>query len=148
MLGPDRHQRKDRNNGGLARLHRDDVYILDFVEQAFSSDADVPTPCTKASIRPPIGFVPTQAGEDLIASAEQVEDALFTAQRRIAGRDADLNGEVKVSLPYAIMRGGGPGFRLMRLLAPLPGHRSRYRADGQVLRSVAPGGRHIDPHGP
>ena len=51
------------------------------------------------------GFIPTQAGEDLLGSAERVEDELFKAQRDIAGRDATLNGEVKVSLPYAIMRG-------------------------------------------
>jgi DNA-binding transcriptional LysR family regulator len=51
------------------------------------------------------GFVPTQAGEDLLGSAERVEDELFKAQRDIAGRDAELSGEVKVSLPYAIMRG-------------------------------------------
>ena len=51
------------------------------------------------------GFVPTQAGEDLVESAERVEDEMFKAQRDIAGRDANLSGEVKVSLPYAIIRG-------------------------------------------
>ena len=51
------------------------------------------------------GFAPTQAGEELLESAERVEDELFKAQREIAGRDANLSGEVKVSLPYAIMRG-------------------------------------------
>ena len=51
------------------------------------------------------GFVPTQAGEDLLLSAERIEDELFKAERDIAGRDANLSGEVKVSLPYAIMRG-------------------------------------------
>jgi DNA-binding transcriptional LysR family regulator len=51
------------------------------------------------------GFAPTQAGEDLLEAAERVEDEMFKAQRDIAGRDADLSGEVKVSLPYAIMKG-------------------------------------------
>ena len=51
------------------------------------------------------GFVPTQAGDDLVESAERVEDALFSAQAHIAGRDANLSGDVKVSLPYAILRG-------------------------------------------
>ena len=51
------------------------------------------------------GFVRTQAGDDLLRSAERVEDELFEAQRNIAGRDADFSGEVKVSLPFAIMRG-------------------------------------------
>jgi DNA-binding transcriptional LysR family regulator len=51
------------------------------------------------------GFFATQAGEDLLQSAERVEDELFKAQRDIAGRDANLSGQVKVSLPFAIMRG-------------------------------------------
>ena len=51
------------------------------------------------------GFVPTQAGADLLGSAERVEDELFKSQRHISGSDADLNGTVKVSLPDAIMRG-------------------------------------------
>jgi len=51
------------------------------------------------------GFFATQAGEDLLQSAERVEDELYRAQRDIAGRDADLGGLVKVSLPFAIMRG-------------------------------------------
>lgn len=55
--------------------------------------------------RTPDGFAPTQAGEGLIESAERIEDDLFRAQRDIAGRDAELNGEVKVSLPFAVMRG-------------------------------------------
>ncbi len=51
------------------------------------------------------GLAPTQAGEDLLASAERVEDELFAARRGIAGRDAGLGGAVRVSLPHAIMRG-------------------------------------------
>ena len=51
------------------------------------------------------GLAPTQAGEDLLESAERVEDELFKAQRDIAGRDTNLRGEVRLSLPYAIMRG-------------------------------------------
>lgn len=51
------------------------------------------------------GFFPTQAGEEVLGSAERVEDELFKAQRDIAGRDAELSGELKVSLPYALMRG-------------------------------------------
>lgn len=49
------------------------------------------------------GLVPTQAGEDLLATAERVEDELLKAQRDIAGRDGHLDGRIKVSLPYAIM---------------------------------------------
>ena len=47
------------------------------------------------------GFFPTQAGEDLLESAERVEDELFKAQRDIAGRDANLSAEasLRASLP-------------------------------------------------
>ena len=51
------------------------------------------------------GFVPTQAGDDLLAHAERVEDELAQAQQNIEGRDGALSGELKVSLPYAILRG-------------------------------------------
>ena len=51
------------------------------------------------------GLVPTQAGEDLLATAERVEDELLKAQRDIAGRDGHLDGRIKVSLPYAVMKG-------------------------------------------
>ena len=55
--------------------------------------------------RTPDGFAPTQAGDDLFEYAERVEDELFQAQQQIAERDTELGGEVKVSLPYAILRG-------------------------------------------
>ncbi|MEE8546004.1 MAG: hypothetical protein V3T29_09345, partial [Alphaproteobacteria bacterium] len=47
------------------------------------------------------GFFPTQAGEDLLESAERVGDELFKAQRDIAGRDANLSAEARLraSLP-------------------------------------------------
>ena len=47
------------------------------------------------------GFFPTQAGEDLLESAERVEDEMFKAQRDIMGRDADLSAEasLRASLP-------------------------------------------------
>ncbi len=55
--------------------------------------------------RTPDGFAPTQAGGDLLEYAERVEDELFQARQHIAGRDAKLNGEIKVSLPYAVLKG-------------------------------------------
>ena len=65
------------------------------------------------------GFIPTQAGEDLFEHAERVEDELFQAQRNIEGRDGALSGEVKVSLPYAILRAFlAPDLRRFSLLYP------------------------------
>jgi DNA-binding transcriptional LysR family regulator len=55
--------------------------------------------------RTPGGFAPTQAGDDLLEYAERVEEELFQAQQQIAERDTELSGEVKVSFPYAILKG-------------------------------------------
>jgi DNA-binding transcriptional LysR family regulator len=55
--------------------------------------------------RTPDGFAANQAGEDLLVSAERVEGELFAAWRKILGRDSDPGGAVRVSLPFAIMRG-------------------------------------------
>lgn len=55
--------------------------------------------------RMPDGFAATQAGEDLLSSVEKVEGELFAAQRRVLGRDSDPSGTVRVSMPFAIMRG-------------------------------------------
>ncbi len=55
--------------------------------------------------RTPDGFAPTQAGGDLLEYAERIEDELFQAQQKIAGRDTELSGELTVSLPFAILRG-------------------------------------------
>jgi len=69
--------------------------------------------------RTPGGFAPTQAGDDLLEYAERVEGELFQAQQKIAGRDAELSGELKVSLPYAILRGFlAPDLRAFSKLYP------------------------------
>jgi len=55
--------------------------------------------------RTPEAFVPTQAGEALLGSAERMEGEAFAVQRMIAGRDADPAGLVRVSMPWAVMHG-------------------------------------------
>jgi DNA-binding transcriptional LysR family regulator len=55
--------------------------------------------------RSPDGLAPTPAGEALVGPAERVEEQLLVAERRIAGRDAALSGRLRLSLPYALMRG-------------------------------------------
>lgn len=54
--------------------------------------------------RSPDGLSPTAAGEALLEPAERVEEQLFAAQRRIAGRDAAPAGRLRLSLPFALMR--------------------------------------------
>lgn len=47
--------------------------------------------------RTPEGFVPTAAGADLVAVAEQVEASILEAEARVAGRDVALTGDLRVS---------------------------------------------------
>lgn len=47
--------------------------------------------------RTPEGFVPTAAGLELVAVAQQMEDAVLAAEARVMGRDAELSGGLRVS---------------------------------------------------
>ena len=60
---------------------------------------------TRLFDRTPDGLSASQAGEDLLSSAERIEDELFKVERRVVGRDTDPSGPVKVSMPFAILRG-------------------------------------------
>ena len=47
--------------------------------------------------RTPDGFLPTAAGEDLVAVAERMEGEVLSAESRVLGRDVLLRGELRVS---------------------------------------------------
>ncbi len=49
--------------------------------------------------RRPSGLVLTEAGEELFELAEDVEVSVGTVDRRLAGRDLELSGAVRLSLP-------------------------------------------------
>lgn len=59
---------------------------------------------TRLFERRPDGLTPTQAGEELFASAERIEDEMSAVQERVAGREALPAGLVRLSLPPALMR--------------------------------------------
>ena len=46
------------------------------------------------------GYRITQAGEELLGLAEQMEETANTVKRRAAGRDAELTGRLSVTMPY------------------------------------------------
>lgn len=52
--------------------------------------------------RRPTGYVLTTAGEDLVGPAERAEEEITAAERRLAGQDAKLSGEVRVTLPTPV----------------------------------------------
>jgi len=49
--------------------------------------------------RLPTGYVLTPTGEDMLDSAERIEDEVATLDRQVFGRDAELNGSLRVTLP-------------------------------------------------
>lgn len=55
-------------------------------------------------VRRPDGLSRTQAGDELMVSAEAVEDTLLSAQERVTGRESAPAGLVRISVPPALMR--------------------------------------------
>lgn len=53
--------------------------------------------------RTPGGYAPTAAGEEMLASAMRIEEDVSTLERRILGQDTRLAGEIRVTLPDAIV---------------------------------------------
>lgn len=52
--------------------------------------------------RVPTGYFTTPAGEDMLRSAQRIEEEALAAARRVAGRDTQLCGKVRVTLPSAL----------------------------------------------
>jgi DNA-binding transcriptional LysR family regulator len=48
------------------------------------------------------GYTLTTAGEELLKTAERVEEDISGAERRLAGQDGRLRGEIKVTMPDAL----------------------------------------------
>jgi DNA-binding transcriptional LysR family regulator len=55
--------------------------------------------------RTPDALVLTQPGEAMLGPAERIEGEVLAAERAIAGRDADPEGVLRVSMPWAVMHG-------------------------------------------
>ncbi|WP_366524347.1 LysR family transcriptional regulator [uncultured Roseobacter sp.] len=49
--------------------------------------------------RTPDGLLITSAGEDLLGSARTIEETMHSAERSVAGRDRELSGDVRFTLP-------------------------------------------------
>jgi len=48
--------------------------------------------------RSSIGYALTAAGEEVLISAEQIENEIHSLERRIVGRDQQLSGSIKLTL--------------------------------------------------
>lgn len=51
--------------------------------------------------RTPEGYRMTQSGENLLPTAEHVEELLFSAERQVSGVDQELQGLIRLTLPTA-----------------------------------------------
>ena len=49
--------------------------------------------------RLPTGYLLTKIGQDMMDSAELIENEIASLDRRVIGRDAELNGKLRVTLP-------------------------------------------------
>ncbi|MEO1080450.1 MAG: LysR family transcriptional regulator [Pseudomonadota bacterium] len=56
---------------------------------------------TRLFDRTPEGYRMTQSAENLLPTAEQVEDLLLAAERRVSGDDQELQGLIRLTLPTA-----------------------------------------------
>ncbi|MEM6773317.1 MAG: LysR family transcriptional regulator [Pseudomonadota bacterium] len=56
---------------------------------------------TRIFDRTPEGYRMTQSAENLLPTAEQVEDLLLAAERRVSGDDQELQGLIRLTLPTA-----------------------------------------------
>jgi len=52
--------------------------------------------------RLPNGYVLTATGEEMMKSAQHVEDEIVKLDRQVIGRDAELNGVLRVTMPTAL----------------------------------------------
>jgi DNA-binding transcriptional LysR family regulator len=53
--------------------------------------------------RLPSGYVPTAGGEELIAAARHIDDTVTTLERKLAGQDLRLSGNVRVTTTDTLM---------------------------------------------
>ncbi len=60
---------------------------------------------TKLFLRRPSGYVPTEAGERVLASAERMEAEALAVERELTGRDARLEGRLRVTSSETLAHG-------------------------------------------
>ncbi|NOX82759.1 MAG: LysR family transcriptional regulator [Alphaproteobacteria bacterium] len=54
---------------------------------------------TRLFERLPEGYFTTEAGDEMLHSAERIETEANTVDRRISGRDAELTGKIRIAIP-------------------------------------------------
>jgi DNA-binding transcriptional LysR family regulator len=67
--------------------------------QAFEENLD-----TRVFDRTPDGFALTQAGEQILEIAQNMEEEAASLERTVLGRDRKLEGSIRVTMPNAVLR--------------------------------------------
>ncbi len=108
--------------------------------------------------RMPTGYVLTPAGADILESAENIEDEVAKLDRSVIGRDTQLSGSLRVTLPtalathllmpdFATFSRGYPGIELELALSSEEFNLSKREADVAIRITPNPPeylvGRHI-----
>lgn len=60
---------------------------------------------TKLFLRQPSGYLPTEAGERVVAAAERMEAEALAVERELTGRDARLEGRLRVTASETLAHG-------------------------------------------
>jgi len=60
--------------------------------------------------RLPTGYALTAAGEDMLNTAKRIEEEVDALDRRVLGRDAELKGQIRVTMPAPIVNLLTPDF--------------------------------------
>jgi len=59
--------------------------------------------------RLPTGYTLTPAGEDMLSSAVRIEEEVNTLDRKVLGRDVELTGQIRITMPAPIVNLITPG---------------------------------------
>lgn len=95
------------------------------------------------------GYVPTQAGEEVVALAARVDEDITAVTRRLAGQAPDPAGEIRLATSDALLldllmpllarfRKACPSIRLELVVGNMPANLSRRDADVAVRATEAP----------
>ncbi|MFV2061761.1 MAG: LysR family transcriptional regulator, partial [Gammaproteobacteria bacterium] len=89
--------RKNSIRGGSAMLGVNHSTVSRRIN-AFEKKLDV-----RLFDRLPTGYTLTSAGEDMLDSAKRIEEEVNTLDRKVLGRDAELSGQIRVTMPAPIV---------------------------------------------
>jgi len=74
--------------------------------------------------RKPTGYFTTSAGDELLLTANKMEELSLSAERKLAGRDSRLSGTIRIAIPATLLSGA-----ITRELAAFAEHHPHIRLE-------------------